>query len=278
MIRFNEKTKRCAEVLSIPVNDIKPNPHQPRKSFPWEELEELAQSIYQNGLLQPVTVRELGGGKYELVAGERRLRASKMAGLAEIPAIVVSVSDEKSAVYAVVENLQRQNLHFFEEAQAIEKLSAGFGMDREKIARKLGKSVSAVSNKLRLLKLPEDIRTRIILGGLTERHARAILRLPTYDLMDEVVMAVVDNRLNVSETEQLVSRLVDEEQEPAKDSRKPKPLKVFKDVRLFVNTLEHAVETMRGNGIAADTIHRETDDYIEYVVRISKKDVFHVKH
>lgn len=278
MIRFNEKTKRCAEVLSIPVNDIKPNPHQPRKSFPWEELEELAQSIYQNGLLQPVTVRELGGGKYELVAGERRLRASKMAGLAEIPAIVVSVSDEKSAVYAVVENLQRQNLHFFEEAQAIEKLSAGFGMDREKIAKKLGKSVSAVSNKLRLLKLPEDIRTRIILGGLTERHARAILRLPTYDLMDEVVTAVVDNRLNVSETEQLVSRLVDEEQEPTKDLQKPKPLKVFKDVRLFVNTLEHAVETMRGNGIAADTIHSETDDYIEYIVRISKKDVFHVKH
>ena len=278
MIRFNEKTKRCAEVLSIPVNDIRPNPHQPRKSFPWEELEELAQSIYQNGLLQPVTVRELGGGKYELVAGERRLRASKMAGLAEIPAIVVSVSDEKSAVYAVVENLQRQNLHFFEEAQAIEKLSAGFGMDREKIAKKLGKSVSAVSNKLRLLKLPEDIRTRIILGGLTERHARAILRLPTYDLMDEVVTAVVDNRLNVSETEQLVSRLVDEEQEPTKDLQKPKPLKVFKDVRLFVNTLEHAVETMRGNGIAADTIHSETDDYIEYIVRISKKDVFHVKH
>ena len=278
MIRFNEKTKRCAEVLSIPVNDIKPNPHQPRKSFPWEELEELAQSIYQNGLLQPVTVRELGGGKYELVAGERRLRASKMAGLAEIPAIVVSVSDEKSAVYAVVENLQRQNLHFFEEAQAIEKLSAGFGMDREKIAKKLGKSVSAVSNKLRLLKLPEDIRTRIILSGLTERHARAILRLPTYDLMDEVVTAVVDNRLNVSETEQLVSRLVDEEQEPTKDLQKPKPLKVFKDVRLFVNTLEHAVETMRGNGIAADTIHSETDDYIEYIVRISKKDVFHVKH
>ena len=278
MIRFNEKTKRCAEVLSIPVNDIKPNPHQPRKSFPWEELEELAQSIYQNGLLQPVTVRELGGGKYELVAGERRLRASKMAGLAEIPAIVVSVSDEKSAVYAVVENLQRQNLHFFEEAQAIEKLSAGFGMDREKIAKKLGKSVSAVSNKLRLLKLPEDIRTRIILGGLTERHARAILRLPTYDLMDEVVTAVVDNRLNVSETEQLVSRLVDEEQEPTKDLQKLKPLKVFKDVRLFVNTLEHAVETMRGNGIAADTIHSETDDYIEYIVRISKKDVFHVKH
>ena len=278
MIRFNEKTKRCAEVLSIPVNDIKPNPHQPRKSFPWEELEELAQSIYQNGLLQPVTVRELGGGKFELVAGERRLRASKMAGLAEIPAIVVSVSDEKSAVYAVVENLQRQNLHFFEEAQAIEKLSVGFGMDREKIAKKLGKSVSAVSNKLRLLKLPEDIRTRIILGGLTERHARAILRLPTYDLMDEVVTAVVDNRLNVSETEQLVSRLVDEEQEPTKDLQKPKPLKVFKDVRLFVTTLEHAVETMRGNGIAADTIHSETDDYIEYIVRISKKDVFHVKH
>lgn len=271
MVRFGEKTKRCGEIIGIPVNNIRPNPYQPRKSFNWEDLEELAQSIYQNGLLQPITVRDTGDGKYELVAGERRLRASKMAGLAEIPAIVVDIGEEKSAVYAVIENLQRQNLHFFEEAQAIEKLARSFGMDRERIAKKLGKSPSAVSNKLRLLKLPEEIRIKIVSAGLTERHARAILRLPTYALMDEAVNAVAQNRLNVSETELLVSRLIGEEQPPAKeDKKKPREVKVFRDIKLFINTLDHAVTTMRKNGINADSAHRETDDYIEYVVRISK--------
>ena len=271
MVKFSEKTKRSGEIINIPVNDIRPNPYQPRKSFRWEDLEELAQSIYQNGLLQPVTVRDTGGGKYELVAGERRLRASKMAGLAAIPAIVVDISEEKSAVYAVVENLQRQDLHFFEEAQAIEKLARNFGMDRDRIAIKLGKSPSAVSNKLRLLKLPEEIREKIISAGLTERHARAMLRLPTYALMDEAVNAVAQNRLNVSETELLISRLLEEEAPQAKEEKKkPREVKVFRDIKLFINTLDHAVTTMRKNGINADSIHSETDDYIEYIVRISK--------
>ena len=243
MVKFSEKTKRSGEIINIPVNDIRPNPYQPRKSFRWEDLEELAQSIYQNGLLQPVTVRDTGGGKYELVAGERRLRASKMAGLAAIPAIVVDISEEKSAVYAVVENLQRQDLHFFEEAQAIEKLARNFGMDRDRIAKKLGKSPSAVSNKLRLLKLPEEIREKIISAGLTERHARAMLRLPTYALMDEAVNAVAQNRLNVSETELLISRLLEEEAPQAKEEKQPAanvpaPVKIYRKPTL--DCLAHA--------------------------------------
>lgn len=275
MVKFSEKTKRLGEVLSIPVNSIRPNPHQPRKTFNWNDLEELAQSIYQNGLLQPVTVREICTGKYELVAGERRLRASKMAGLAEIPAIVVSISEEKSAVYAVIENLQRKNLHFFEEAQAIEQLSTKFGLSRERIAKRLGKSPSAVSNKLRLLKLPDDIRKKILENGLTERHARAVLRLPEYNLMNEVVDAVIKNCLNVSETEILVSRLVEENLPVIKEEPKKKPrnIKVFKDVKLFVNTLDHAVLTMRKNGIDANAFLKETDFFTEYTVRINKTDV-----
>ncbi len=275
MVKFSEKTRRCGEILTIPVNDIRPNPHQPRKTFNWNDLEELAQSIYQNGLLQPVTVREICAGRYELVAGERRLRASKMAGLAEIPAIVVNVSEEKSAVYAVIENLQRKDLNFFEEAQAIEQLNTKFGMNRERIAKKLGKSVSAVSNKLRLLNLPEDIRSRITANGLTERHARAMLRLPDYNLMSEVVDAVIENRMNVGETELLITKLLEENTPQPQEvkEKKPRNIKIFKDVKLFINTLDHAVMTMRKNGIDANSYHKETENYTEYVVRINKRDV-----
>lgn len=270
MVKFSEKLKRCGDVVEIPVNNIRPNPHQPRKTFEWGDLEELAQSIYQNGLLQPITVRELGDGKFELIAGERRLRASKMAGLAAIPSIVVTVSEEKSAVLAVIENLQRQDLHFFEEAAAISKLAREFGMDRDKIAKRLGKSPSAVSNKLRLLKLPTEIQKRVITGGLTERHARALLRLTDFELMSSVVEAVVSNRLNVAETELLIDGLI--ENSPAEPQPKPKKktAKAVKDVKIIINTLDRAVETIRKNGICADSAHRETDSFVEYVVRIHK--------
>lgn len=270
MVKFSEKLKRCGEVVEIPVNSICANPHQPRKTFEWSDLEELAQSIYQNGLLQPITVRELGNGKFELIAGERRLRASKMAGLAAIPSIVVSVSEEKSAVFAVIENLQRQDLHFFEEAAAIAKLSRDFGMDREKIAKRLGKSPSAVSNKLRLLKLPAEIQKRIVSGGLTERHARAILRLTDFELMSSVVDAVVTNRLNVAETELLVDGLIESSPQPSEQKPKKKTARAFRDVKIIINTLDRAVATIRKNGIDAISAHRETDGFVEYVVRIPK--------
>ncbi|MBQ8228767.1 MAG: ParB/RepB/Spo0J family partition protein [Clostridia bacterium] len=273
MVKFSEKLKRCGEVVEIPVNSIRPNPHQPRKTFEWGDLEELAQSIYQNGLLQPITVRELGDGKFELIAGERRLRASKMAGLSAIPSIVVTVSEEKSAVLAVIENLQRQDLHFFEEAAAISELARDFGMDRDKIAKKLGKSPSAVSNKLRLLKLPSEIQKRIISGGLTERHARSLLRLTDFELMSSVVEAVVTNRLNVAETELLVEGLLQNSTEEPEQKQKKKTARAFKDVKIILNTLDRAVATIRKNGIDAISAHRETDLFVEYVVRIQKNEV-----
>ncbi|MCQ2471573.1 MAG: ParB/RepB/Spo0J family partition protein [Clostridia bacterium] len=274
MVKFSEKSKRCGEIIRIPVNDIQPNPYQPRKVFDWNDLEELAQSIYQNGLLQPVTVRQVCEGQYELVAGERRLKASKMAGLPEIPAIVVNVSEEKSAIYAVIENLQRKDLNFFEEAKAIERLNHNFGMNREKIAKKLGKSTSAISNKLRLLRLPDELQKKIISHGLTERHARAIIRLPETNIMNEVVDAVIENNLNVAETEMLVTRLLEEhpKKEDKPQSRRHS-IKVFKDIQLFINTLDHAVMTMRNSGIDANSFHKETETYTEYIVRINKRDV-----
>lgn len=271
MVKTAERTKRSKEIISIPVKDIKPNPHQPRREFNWNDLEGLAESIYYNGLLQPITVRKTQSG-YELVAGERRLKASKMAGLSTIPAIVVELDEERSALYAVLENLQREDLHFFDEALAVEKLILGFGMSREKVSKKLGISQSAISNKLRILRLPDEIRDTIIKNHLTERHARALLKLPSTALMCEVLNAVVKEELTVSDTELLVSRLLEhkDEQQKIPEPPKQKTVRVFKDVRLFVNTINHAVSTMRKSGIVAETTSNETNEYIEYVIKIKK--------
>ena len=267
MLKNQNKLKRSNEVVLIPARMIQPNPHQPRKNFNWDDLEGLAESIHYNGLLQPITVRKKENGRYELISGERRLRACKMAGLSSIPSIVIDINDEKSALLAVIENLQRENLHFFEEAMAIERLIKGFGLSQEEVSRKLGKSQSALSNKLRILRLPDDIRYNITIYGLTERHARALLRLPTAELMEQVVDTVAEQGLTVSATEQLICEILTKSHEKGKKGKK---VMVFKDIRIFINTLNHAVTTMRKSGISAKATKNETDTYIEYTVKIDK--------
>lgn len=261
------KYKKSNEVLQIPSRLIVPNPHQPRKNFNWDDLEGLAESIHYNGLLQPITVRKRDDGRYELISGERRLRACKMAGISAIPSIVIDIDEEKSAILAVLENLQRENLHFFEEAEAIERLIKGFGMSQEEVAKKLGKSQSALSNKLRLLRLPNDVRYNIALYGLTERHARALLRLPTTALMNQIIDTIAEQGLTVSETEQMITDLL---KKPQGKAKKGKTVMVFKDVRIFINTLNHAVTTMRKSGINATASKNETEEFIEYTVKIDK--------
>lgn len=268
MLKSQTKFKKSNEVIMLPARFIQPNPHQPRKSFNWDDLEGLAESIHYNGLLQPITVRKKENGKYELISGERRLRACKMAGLSAIPSIIVDVDEEKSAILAVIENLQRENLHFFEEAKAIERLIKGFGFSQEEIARKLGKSQSALSNKLRILRLPDEIRYSVMLYGLTERHARALLRLPTVAMMEQALDTIVEQGLTVNASEQLITEMLNKE--PEEKERKGKRVMVFKDVRIFINTLNHAVSTMRKSGINASATKNETDQYIEYVVKINK--------
>lgn len=261
------KYKKSNEVIQIPARLIAPNPHQPRKNFNWDDLEGLAESIHYNGLLQPITVRKRDDEKYELISGERRLRACKMAGLSTIPSIVVDIDEEKSALLAVLENLQRENLHFFEEAMAIERLMKGFGLSQDELSRKLGKSQSAISNKLRLLRLPNDIRYNIMLYGLSERHARALLRLPTTTMMNQVIDTIAEQGLTVSATEKLICDLLTKN---CSNEKKGKKVMVFKDVRIFINTLNHAVTTMRKSGINATATKNETDNYIEYTVKIDK--------
>lgn len=261
----NGKYKIGGQIILIPQEDIYPNPNQPRRRFDFDELEGLAQSIRQNGIIQPIAVRINGKGKYELISGERRLRASRLVGITRLPCIIMEADDEKSALFALIENVQRCDLEFFEEACAIEKLLTDYGMTREDICKKLGKAPSTVSNKLRLLRIPEDIRHKITQENLTERHARALLRLTSFSQMERAISIIAEKRLSVAESERLVSQIL------TNDSGKRQPaVKLFKDVRIFVNTLNHAVDTMRRAGIEADSAKSETEEYIEYVVRIPK--------
>lgn len=259
------KYKIGGQIILIPQEDIYPNPNQPRSRFDFDELEGLAQSIRQNGIIQPIAVRVNASGNYELISGERRLRASRLVGISLIPCIIMEASDEKSALFALIENMQRSDLGFFEEASAIEKLIVDFNMSRDDVCRKLGKAAPTISNKLRLLKLPEDVRLKITQEGLTERHARALLRLPTRAQLDRALSIISDKRLNVAESEKLIDQMLSAD----KSNKKP-TVKLFKDVRIFVNTLNHAVDTMRRAGIEADSAKSETDEYIEYIVRIPK--------
>lgn len=261
----SSKSKANSQIQFIPHDLIKPNPQQPRVRFDYNELEGLACSIRANGLLQPINVRTLENGEFELISGERRLRAARMIGMTKIPCIVMNVSDQQSALFAIIENIQRENLDFFEEAVAIERLMTEYGLSQDEIAEKLGKAPSTLSNKLRLLRLPDEIRDKISYAGLSERHARALLTLPDNNTRKRVLDIVIERHLTVAETE----RLIQDVHRRRKTPRKPQT-KAYKDMRIFLNTLNHAVDIIRKAGIEADTAKSETDEYFEYVIRISK--------
>ena len=253
-------------VLLLPQSRIKPNPNQPRKRFDYDELEGLAQSIRANGIIQPLTVRKTENGEYELISGERRLRAARLIGLTKVPAIVVDVDEEQSTLLSVLENIQRSDLSFFEEAIALDKLMSVYGMSQEEIGRKLGKAQPTLSNKLRLLKLNEQLRYDISRAGLSERHARALLRLEDDDMRARALSIIIDRHLNVEESERLIFQMSSRSEEPKGTVKKG-----FRDIRIFINTLNHAVDAIRRAGIDADSARSETDEYIEYVVRIPKQ-------
>lgn len=261
----SNKYKIGGQIILIPQEEIYPNPNQPRQRFDFDELESLAQSIRQNGIIQPIAVRINEEGKYELISGERRLRASRLVGIARIPCIIMEANNEKSALFALIENMQRSDLGFFEEALGIEKLICDYGMTRDEVCKKLGLAPPTISNKLRLLRLPEEIRLRITNENLSERHARALLRLVNLNQIERALSIIAEKRLTVAESEKLIEQILSGD-----IRRKQPPVKLFKDVRIFVNTLNHAVDTMRRAGIDADSAKSETDEYIEYIVRIPK--------
>lgn len=254
------------KLTKLPVMKIMPNPSQPRKIFHEDELRSLAQSISENGLLQPVIVRR-DNGVFYLIAGERRLRACKLAGLKEIPAIISDCEPEDSAVLALLENVQRRDLHMFEQANAIVNLLREWQITQEEAARRLGMSQSYLANKIRLLKLSSDEQEEIVKHKLSERHARALLRIDDIEQRQKILQTVIARGLNVAHTEELVAECL----APKEPVRKGRRTFVAKDIRLFINTIDHAVDAMKTAGIQAQAERKETEEYIECVVRIPKQ-------
>jgi len=246
-------------VVFLPAKAILPNPAQPRKYFSEEALEELAESIRRHGILQPLSVRRTGTG-YELVAGERRLRAGILAGLTEIPCLVMQMDDKESGWVALVENLQRQDLDFVEEAQGISRLMEQWNMSQEQVARLLGKSQSAVANKLRLLRHSPSVLRALRENGLTERHARALLRLPAEEEKRKAIEAIVKMDMSVARTERYIDSLLTEN----------KSEKGSVNMRSFLNGLSTSLAKIQSAGIPVISERRETDTQIVLTITVPK--------
>lgn len=262
------------KVENIPVNLVRPNPYQPRKTFSLQALDELARSIKEYGVIQPITVRQLSDKGYELVAGERRLRACKLNKMEFIPAIIIDSLEQDSAMIALIENLQREDLHYIEEAKGYASLINDHNMTQEQLATKLGKSQSTIANKLRILRLPDRVKDMVIKENLTERHARALLKLADEDLQTKVAARIIEKKLNVRETEALIERYIDKIQE-RKAGKLPKSkqkilFKRSKDVRVFINTIHNAVKMMKDYGVTAGYSQVDKGDRIEITVTIPK--------
>ena len=266
---FFTKERVISNVVLLPIKDIVKNPAQPRVIFSKDDLKNLAESIKYNGILQPITVRINKDNLYELVAGERRLKAAKLAGNTEVPCLILKTNEEQSAIFALIENLQRKNLNFFEEALAISKLIKKWNLTQDEVAIKLGKAQSTIANKLRLLKFSDEQKATILTNNLTERHSRALLKISSDEKIDELLRIIVEKKLNVSQTEELVEKCLDNNVKKIKKTFIP----IIKDVRIFYNTINKAVKTMRKAGVMAKVQKTEEEGYIKYIVKIpnSKK-------
>ena len=260
---------RRGGIVWLPTDAIAPNPVQPRRSFDDSALEELSRSIRSYGILNPLTVR-CCGRKYELVAGERRLRAAKLAGLREVPCILLDVNMEDAGLLALVENLQRRDLDFIEEAMGLSRLIRMFGMSQEEAARRIGKSQSAVANKLRLLKLPPDVLEKLRASGLTERHGRALLRLSDPNAQRAALEIIAERSMTVAAAEEYIESLLAEPADKTAERPEPRRTLVLKDVRVFLNSLNRSLEVMKQGGIDAGLRREETEDSLILTISIPK--------
>ena len=247
-------------VVFLPARSIRPNPAQPRRSFEEGALQELTESVRQHGVIQPLSVRRAGGG-YELIAGERRLRAAQAAGLGEVPCIVMTMDDTESGLVALVENLQRQDLDFLEEAMGISRLIRTQNLSQDQAARMLGKSQSAIANKLRLLRHSPQVLAAIKQGGLSERHARALLRLPTEPQKLRAIETITALGMSVSRTEQYIDNLLS-------DQGKKPPARV--NLVGFLNNLTQSLARIQSAGVPAVSERRETESQIVLTITIPK--------
>ncbi len=253
------------EIKQIPVDEVVGSPYQPRTIFDEEKIEELCQTIRTHGVIQPIVVR-LRGGRYEIIAGERRWRAVRKLGLTTVPAIVREFNDSQAASIALIENLQREGLTAIEEAAAYEKLLEMHKLTQESLAQRLGKSQSTIANKLRLLQLPEEVKQTLMKREITERHARALLSLGSEELQLKVLKEIVEKELNVKQTEARVAFYKE-----AVQAKKSKRVSYTKDVRLALNTIRQSIDMVSGSGMDIQTTEADQGDHYEIVIRIPKK-------
>lgn len=261
-------TNQTDQVFHIPVHLIQPNPSQPRKYFDEGMMHELAESIRHYGILQPISIRMNMPNFYELVAGERRLRAAKMIGMETVPSLIINITERDSAVLALVENLQRENLNYLEEAKGYANLIDDFDLKQQELADQLGRARSTITNKLRLLQLPLDIQNLLLDNHLSERHARALLKLNDHAQLVVVVQSVIDNGLNVKETEKMIQRLLTNDDSKVNEEREKSYAKDhLKNIRLFANSIKEAVDMVQSSGLEVDYKIKQTD--ISYEINIS---------
>jgi len=287
-------SKKINKVLNLNVNQILPNPNQPRVNFAEQDILELAGSIKEFGLLQPITVRKVNAG-FELIAGERRLRACRMLGIEHIPSIIMDFDNAKSSIFALIENLQRKDLNYLEEAEGYYNLITNFGLTQEEIAKKIGKSQSFIANRLRILKLSDNVKKNLIASNLTERHARALLKLDSDELRLDAIAGICARGLNVKQTEDYIDEILLAEDFSGQwtvDSRQLSTGKNFEethsnlstvdcqlstdgasgsitDVRVFAQTIKTAVDMLNRGGIKAETDENKAEGFVEYKIKIA---------
>ena len=272
-IRNSDGAKGSKRLVEVNVASIHPNPYQPRATFDEESIAELAQSIQQVGLLQPLLVRKVDDG-YELVAGERRLRAVTSLGMEKVACIVQQdIEDESSAMMALIENLQREDLHYLEEAQCYQKLLETYGLTQEELANRLGKSQSSIANKLRLLKLSDEVKAAMTEKRLSERHARALLKLTDDKQRLDAVEKIAEKGLSVKETEQMVEKTLNKAYDEKQDGAKPRPklMRIVRDYRLFMNTINQAVNQLRESGLTVEVEQSDRADGVDIKISVTRK-------
>ncbi|TKI68331.1 nucleoid occlusion protein [Lysinibacillus mangiferihumi] len=270
-----EAVRTTEEVIKLPIDQIVPNRFQPRTIFDDEKIEELSRTIHTHGVIQPIVVRSTANNQYEIIAGERRYRAMKKLQWTEVPAIVRNLTDKETASIALIENLQREELTAIEEAVAYQKLLELHELTQEALAQRLGKGQSTVANKLRLLKLPEEVQQAILKRQISERHARALIAIKDQTLQLEVLYQAIEHDWNVRQLEEHIHALLHPEavdQEEAIPKKvKPKRKAISKDVRIALNTIKQSLSMVTKSGITVKTEEEDTEEYYQITVKIPKK-------
>ncbi|WP_041367231.1 nucleoid occlusion protein [Natranaerobius thermophilus] len=268
-----EESELEENIQEVPMEEIDPNPYQPRREFDEERLQELMQSIKTYGLLQPIVVRKVGE-RYQIVAGERRYMALQRLKREKVSAIVRELRDSAMAALAMIENIQRENLNFIEEAEGYQKLINEFGLTQEVLAQRLGRSQSTIANKLRLLKLSENVKKKLSTSNLTERHARSLLKLPNEEMQVDLLNQIESENLNVKQTEERVNIMLDIEEDTDDNgqakSKKRTKRPVIRDLRIFLNTIRQAVDVIKDSGLEPDVSEDDYDDRIEIKIVLPK--------